>query len=139
MGTVSGGFGYRKLAAWQLADDLAVDVYSVVKTLPPAARPLSSQIIRAATSAPANIAEGYGRASRQEFRQFLAVAHASLYELSYFLHFLSRINALDATRERDLSDRARRASSVEFGLMRVVSEGANKRRYLPDRPKGAAA
>ena len=42
---------------------------------------LSSQIRRSAVSVPSNIAEGQGRLSRGEFRQFLGVARGSNFEL----------------------------------------------------------
>ena len=53
--------GYMRLEAWRFSDDLAVQLFLVTKSLPNNVRWLATQITRAATSAPANIAEGYGR------------------------------------------------------------------------------
>ena len=42
---------------------------------------LTSQIRRSAISVPSNIAEGAGRNTKGEFKNFLGVAHGSSYEL----------------------------------------------------------
>ncbi len=73
---------YRDLVVWQEAMDLAVAVYGLASGFPDSERfGLSTQIRRAAVSVPSNIAEGFGRASRPSFIQFLRIAQGSLKEL----------------------------------------------------------
>ena len=50
-----------------------------------------SQIRRAAVSIPTNIAEGCGRTTRGELRQFLSIAHGSLKELETLLELATDI------------------------------------------------
>ncbi|MHB8067549.1 MAG: four helix bundle protein [Desulfobaccales bacterium] len=56
---------------------------------------LTSQIRRAAVSIPSNIAEGQGRNSQKEFRQFLSVAVGSLAELETQLIISKEIDYLN--------------------------------------------
>ena len=78
---------YRDLLVWQKAIDLVVDAYRATAPFPKSETyGLTSQIRRAATSIPANIAEGYGRGSRKEYVQFLTFAQGSLKELE--THFI---------------------------------------------------
>lgn len=82
---------YRELIAWQKGVALVTDVYRWTANLPRTELyGLISQIRRAAASVPANIAEGQGRMSRGEFKQFLGHARGSLYELE--THILVSIN-----------------------------------------------
>ena len=77
---------FRKLSVWQKAHRLTLDVFAVSATL---ARPpyysLQSQMIRAAISVPANLAEGAGRTGDVEFRRFARIALGSASELEYHL------------------------------------------------------
>jgi four helix bundle protein len=76
------GKDYRDLIAWQLAMELVMLVYRYTKSLPKEEiYGLTSQMRRAAVSIPSNIAEGQGRQTKRDFRNFLAIALGSLREL----------------------------------------------------------
>lgn len=76
------GKSYRELKVWQRAIELSVAVYRLTGQFPAEERfGLTSQLRRAAVSVASNIAEGYGRASRGEFRQFVGIARGSVLEL----------------------------------------------------------
>ena len=82
---------YRDLVVWQQAMDLAVAVYETSRRWPKEELyGLTSQVRRAATSAPSNIAEGYGRESRGAYLQFLRVSQGSLKELETQLMIAER-------------------------------------------------
>ncbi|MEW6658889.1 MAG: four helix bundle protein [Thermodesulfobacteriota bacterium] len=73
---------YRDLDVWKLSIDLVKEVYKLTDKFPTSENfGLTSQIRRAAVSIPSNIAEGQGRNSSKEFRQFLSVALGSVAEL----------------------------------------------------------
>ena len=73
---------FRELAVWQRAMQLTVAVYRLTQGFPrEEIYGVRSQIRRAAVSVPSNIAEGHGRLSGGEFRQFLGIARGSNFEL----------------------------------------------------------
>lgn len=81
--------GYKKLIAWQKADELAHLVYELSLSFPKSeVYGVTSQLQRAALSVPLNIVEGYGRNSKNEFARFLSIALGSLAETGYLLEFV---------------------------------------------------
>lgn len=83
---------YRDLVVWQQAMDLVVSIYETTKAWPKEELyGLTPQLRRAATSVPANIAEGYGRESRASYQQFLRIAQGSLKELETHLLIARRV------------------------------------------------
>lgn len=73
---------FRDLVAWQKAMKLAEVIYRETQAMPrEEVFGLTSQMRRAATSVPMNIAEGFGRWTRPAFLLGLRVAMGSLFEL----------------------------------------------------------
>jgi len=90
------GGSYQDLIVWQQAMDLAVAVYSMTRLWPKEETyGLTSQARRAATSIPANIAEGYGREHRGSYLLFLRIAQGSLKELETHLLIAGRVGIVE--------------------------------------------
>jgi four helix bundle protein len=77
---------FRKVEVWEKAHDVALHVYEITRAFPKEEMyGLTSQIRRASTSIPINIAEGCGRRSDREMAYFLQIAMGSASELEYQL------------------------------------------------------
>ena len=72
--------GYMNLIVWQRAMDLFQRAWQITHTDLPIDFKLRSQLVDAAQSVSANIAEGYGRRGINEYLQFLYVGLGSLGE-----------------------------------------------------------
>ena len=78
--------GARKLQVWEKAHQLALTLYQVTASFPrDETYGLASQIRRAASSIPSNIAEGCGREGDAELSRFCTIARGSASELEYQL------------------------------------------------------
>lgn len=77
---------FRNLKVWEKSHLLALEIYRDTKNFPrEELYGIVSQIRRAATSIPTNIAEGCGRFSYKETAQFMQIAFGSANELEYLL------------------------------------------------------
>jgi four helix bundle protein len=80
---------------WQRAVELCAAVYAVTRKFPrEEVYGLTDQVRRASVSIPSNIAEGYGRSSREEYKYFLRVAKGSYMELQTQLLIASKLGFL---------------------------------------------
>lgn len=76
---------FRTLAAYQLAASLCDDLHEEVERWPSFEKwSLGIQLVRAAGSVPANIAEGAGRWTHGDKRHLLVIARGSLYETEHW-------------------------------------------------------
>jgi four helix bundle protein len=79
---------FENLRIYQLAETLADQIWHCTIRWDNFAKDtVGKQLVRAADSIGANIAEGSGRGSSQDYRRFLRMARGSLYET---LHWLRR-------------------------------------------------
>lgn len=114
---------FRELTVWQRAMQLTVAVYKLTQGFPrEEIYGLTSQIRRSVVSFPSNIAEGQGRCSTGEFRQFLGIARGSNCEVQTQLEIARALEFGDSRLidEADvLSDEVRR---MLFGLLESLKE-----------------
>jgi len=109
---------YQDLIAWQKAMDLTVAVYRATASFPrEEIYGLTSQLRRAATSIPSNIAEGQGRNSTGEFLQFLGHARGSLFEVETQLLVASKLGMLDSQAATGLLENTSELSRILSGLI----------------------
>lgn len=86
---------HRDLIVWQKAMTLAAETYRLAKRLPKVEEyRLTSQLLRAAASVPANIAEGHARGTRKDYANFISIARGSLAETETFLLLATSVELL---------------------------------------------
>ena len=125
------GRDFTKIKAWQLADDLAVLVYKITRQFPrEEIYALTSQLRRAASSVPANIAEGANRSSKKDYAHFLSVASGSLAETRYFLHLSKRLGYVAGEDVSEAEALAEETSKTLVGLMSAVQNQIAGRRVM---------
>ncbi|HXG83836.1 MAG TPA: four helix bundle protein [Pyrinomonadaceae bacterium] len=95
--------GFRELKVWEKSHQLTLLVYQATKSFPKEELfGLTSQIRRACSSIPANIAEGCGRESNIDFAGFLQIAFGSASELEYHLLLALDLKLLDSASYKDM-------------------------------------
>ncbi len=112
---------YQDLEVWKLAVDFVKKIYQVTANFPAAEiYGLTNQIRKAAISVPSNIAEGQGRNSSREFRQYLAIALGSLAEIETQLIIAKEINYLSAEELNPLLSILDRIRKMTKGLSNTL-------------------
>ncbi|MGG9963490.1 four helix bundle protein [Ferruginibacter sp. SUN106] len=77
---------YKDLKVWEKAHEFTLKVYDITKSFPKEEiYSLTNQLRRAASSIPANIAEGCGKNSQADFANFLNIGLGSANESEYYL------------------------------------------------------
>lgn len=117
---------FEDLEVYQLSIQFTKDIYQMVKELPINERfNISDQLIRAAASIGANIAEGFGRNSTKEFVKFLYNARGSLLETR---HFLNLSKELGYIQEIDYEKLKRKNNTLGIKLNNLIN-ALNKKLY----------
>ena len=109
--------GYRDLLAWQEAIKLVVMVYHVTARFPrEEIYGLTTQIRKAASSIPSNIAEGAARNSPREFFHFLGISAGSLAEVETQLEVAAKLDYVKP--DREIARQAQKVGMLLEGLRR---------------------
>ena len=112
---------FRELKVWQKAHALTLAVYSATRAFPPSELcSLTKQIRRAASSIGANIAEGAGRGSGQDFARFLQMALGSASELEYHMILSRDLKYLDPAPANEIIEKSQEVKRMLTSLMQKV-------------------
>jgi len=94
---------FRELKVWEKSHNFVLSIYGVTKQFPADERyGLTSQLRRAVSSIPTNIAEGCGRSSDIEFARFLEIGFSSACESDYLLLLSADLNYLNHEKQMEL-------------------------------------
>ena len=95
---------FKQLKVWKKSHQFVLDIYKLSTTFPKEEQyGMTAQLRRAATSIPANIAEGCGRESKKEFTNFVNIALGSASEVEYFLLLVHDLGWIDPETYNDLN------------------------------------
>jgi four helix bundle protein len=78
---------------------------------------LTGQLRRASVSVASNIAEGYGRGTRGEYRQFLAMARGSNFEVQTQLTIARELGYGDAEVQEDAQNLSEQVSRMLHAIL----------------------
>jgi four helix bundle protein len=109
---------YRDLKVWQHAIEMTLAIYRITTGFPKEELfGLTSQIRRAGVSVASNIAEGYGRGSKGEYRQFLAMARGSNLEVQTQLFLATELGYGNAAQLKTADDLSNEVSKMLNSLL----------------------
>ena len=112
---------FKKLNVWQKGHLLTLDIYKITDELPKSELyGLTSQIRRAVSSIPTNIAEGCGRGSDKDFARFLQIAMGSASETEYLLILIHDLNFIELDDFNDSIDNVQEVKKMLVSLMRTL-------------------
>lgn len=120
---------FKSLKIWQIAEDLAIDLYTLTRKFPKEELfALTSQIRRAGISVPANIAESSGRFGIKDKTQFLMIARGSIIEIRSHISIARRlryINDSDCARIDSLYESLTRSLNAFIRTIRETSQSTS--------------
>jgi four helix bundle protein len=109
---------YRDLKVWQRAIQMTLAIYRLTTDFPKEEMfGLTSQICRAGVSVASNIAEGYGRGSKGEYKQFLAMARGSNLEVQTQLFIATELGYGNGVQLKTTDDLSNEVSKMLNSLL----------------------
>lgn len=112
---------YKELKVWEKAHHFTLRVYEVSKSFPKdELYSLTNQLRRAASSIPANIAEGWGKNTQSEFAHFLNISLGSANEAEYFLILSKDLTYLNFENFMQLSEAINEIKAMLITLISKV-------------------
>ena len=114
---------YKDLQVYQRSYKMAISLYKFATTMPKDERyGMTSQIKRAATSIPLNIAEGYGKHdTKPEIKRFLKMAKGSCNELDVLIDMCRDLNFMEKAAHEKYANEIQEIGAMLYGLMKSLN------------------
>lgn len=113
---------FKDLKIWQQSMELVLIVYKMSEAFPETERyGLTSQVRRSAVSIPSNIAEGYGRRSKNDYKRFLQISQGSLYELETQLILANQLKFISTEEINEVATRMEAISKMTNKLISILN------------------
>jgi four helix bundle protein len=116
---------YKELKVWQKSHAFTLKVYEITKFFPKDEMYSLTKLRRAASSIPANIAEGCGKNSNNELAHFLNIALGSSNESEYFLILSKDLKYLPENIFIELEDNINEIKAMLISLINKVRTKSN--------------
>lgn len=117
---------FKKLKVWEKSHKLVLEIYDLTKNYPhDEFFGLSSQIRRAVTSVPTNIAEGCGRESIKELIRCITIAKGSATELEYLIFLSYELNLINSEKFTEINKKIIEVKKMLSGYAKKMSESAD--------------
>ena len=114
---------FQELKIWQKAISVAEQIYILSSKFPSEEKyGLTSQIRRSAISIPSNLAEGAGRNTNGEFRNFLGIANGSTNELCTQLIISERLKLISEENIKPIIDDLMEIQKMNFSLIKKFTK-----------------
>jgi len=114
---------YRDLDIWQKGMKIAGEVHKLTCGFPPIENyNLISQMNRSAASIPSNIAEGFRRSHKNEYKQFLFIALGSAAELETQVSLAKNFGYIPEETEKNLLEELNHISRMIINLTKKLKE-----------------
>jgi len=112
---------FRKLSVWEKSHTLTLNIYKSTSSFPKEELyGLTSQMRRAASSIPSNIAEGCGRNTQAQFARFLNIAFGSASELEYQLILSKDLSFINNEAFSELFEKITEVKRMLYSLIQKV-------------------
>jgi four helix bundle protein len=117
---------FKKLLVWEKSHKFTLDIYRTTKFFPAEEKfGLISQLRRASSSIPANIAEGFGRGGKGEIARFLQIAFGSTTETEYHLLLAKDLGFITPCKYENLNLKVVEIKKMLAGLKKTVRSSDN--------------
>ena len=119
---------YRKLKVYERSYKAGLSVYELTKSYPEEEKyGITSQMRRASTSIPLNIAEGYAKkSSQEEFKRFLLMAIGSANEMSVLLEYSKDLGYISLSKYEKAVKEYDETGRMLSNLIKKIAEGISK-------------